>query len=1619
MTSGDAKPDEQPQRRRRRWLKVLGIAAGTVAIAGVGLAVVGWKLLEKRLPPFLEDNLSGALGRPLKIGEFERFSLRGIRFGESILPPTADNYTWARAEGLDISFNPLELIFRRTLRPKVIFIEPQVAIKQGFNRQWQIEPPQSAEREGLIQTELDQLQVRNATLVIGPVARQTIVPAPEGTSSAALIVLENVNIRVSFRGKDNQIAAFVLGGRLNKGAFQLRGEGQLDTRQLNLAVNAQQIPVNSINPFLGGNLFVKGGMVSSNLDVRVRPEQSDPVLVKGTAQLRHGDFVITDLPSPISDVNGTLALYGLGGELQGGRLNYGPIQVAAKGPIDTKQGYALEVTIPQVTVAQVEEAFAQKLPIAAAGSFQTAVNITGPILQPQALGRLTNQGPVRLDRLGIDTIAADFSAHLKAFNLDNLLVRLAMGGTITAQGTADFHQNLARPDLAFTARTDIPLDGIATLYDLPVPGPLRLGSLVADAQLIGRPDDFQASALWSLQRGSIPGQGRAYFADHLLQARDTRFQIGAGTLTASADANLNNQNWQATVTGSALPLAFLSPLLRGTLDTNLQASGQLTALTLADTRASGTVRLSETVPIALVGTERILPGPLTAAFNWTGQRLEVPQAQAPNLYASGYADIDTRNGILNLDSITDVDFLARLTDFDLGAAYDLLPGPDWLTLAGVMDFDGRLRGNLQDPQITGQVGLRDLAINDLALATAVSGPVQASLSQGAQVDLRGEGAIIAADIAPDLRPNSFQLLAGDLVAKGQRQGNILTASLRNFDIGMLDIRPFPILGLEPDIGPVGGILNANATLDLTDLFDPDVIARFAIARPSLGDIVTDSLTGRGAYADGGFSLGDGVLGLTADTELLLAAQGRIRPAWQVDASVTTTEAQIQDILAILQLYQFGDFPSFLTAKATGNAADLPTNPVGNPDALLLDQAALARAVRQQQQVEVEQRSLALIPDLDQLEGAVSGGLTLSARQGGGLNGLGASFDLRGENWRWGRYAFENQFVARGGLANGRLTLDPVEFLAGDTRISLLGNLSPTAADLQFRAEHLQLTTFAKLAELPIAVTGDLNIAADLSGSLTNPQMVGLLSVDDASVNQQPIQEISSGFQYQDAYFSVEGRVRGDASEPLLFSGTVPYALPFMTVQPTSNQIDLRASLKNDALSLINLLTPVVSWGGGEANIDLRLGGTLQRPSVNGVMAFNGANFNSEFLNTSLSNLTGSLRFTGDRLVAENLTGEVMEGAIALHGSVPLLPHANADGEGLLLSLQDINFNYADEIRSRVNGQLTLTNTLINPVLGGTVLLQDTEVRAGRETRKVVHALLIHPDIGTITQVLERVPARFEDLRVVLEPASVKAPPLFAADVEGDVRISGPIAQPYGDGLVRLTDSWIQTVTTEFFLEGGRDNVARFKPEYGLDPYLDLLYFARVPLQRRYDIASQEQQFAGNTAEVPDLDPLASTTVFDEIQIEARVRGPASRLFENLALTSSPPQPSDSLLGMVSGGYLSDLGGAEPSLVLGANLLTAFTNATQDNIGDALGLRRFRLGATTVLPTDDGDTFGYGVGLNLGITEELSTTLVQVLNQNQPIQLNARYRISDQWGIQGSTNFGNENRLFLEYRVNLK
>ncbi|NJL46736.1 MAG: hypothetical protein HC929_03565 [Leptolyngbyaceae cyanobacterium SM2_5_2] len=197
--------------------------------------------------------------------------------------------------------------------------------------------------------------------------------------------------------------------------------------------------------------------------------------------------------------------------------------------------------------------------------------------------------------------------------------------------------------------------------------------------------------------------------------------------------------------------------------------------------------MSNAIPLNWSEAAQLMPGPLNARFAWTGQRLEIPEATAAQLYVSGGAAV-TFPPQGGLPEISGMDFIARLANLDLSAAYALVDGPTWLRPSGLMSFDGTLQGRLRDPKIDGTAGLREFAINQRRFIGDVAGPVRASRSEGAELNLRGEQAELSATIDPNLRPNTFRLANHEFLAAGQRQGNLLNATVRQFDLSPLALR---------------------------------------------------------------------------------------------------------------------------------------------------------------------------------------------------------------------------------------------------------------------------------------------------------------------------------------------------------------------------------------------------------------------------------------------------------------------------------------------------------------------------------------------------------------------------------------------------------------------------------------------------------------------------------------------------------------------------------------------------------------------------------------------------------------------------------------------------------------
>lgn len=1706
----------QPRPSRKQWSKIVVRGLAGIALIGAIAGFIGWRYLRQNLPGIISDELSSALNRPIKIGELERFDIAGLRFGKTIIPPTSENWNWLQVEEIEISFNPALLLFQRTFRPHLKLEKPEIIIRQNYGQQWEIQAPGTASEEGRIRTEIGSLQVHDADLAIGPVVNlQLIEQLPEGVVSSEQIIFQAVNIGVYLRGKDNQIFAFDMDGQQKNGTFDLRGEGDLKTGNANFAIQATDMPINQVNPGVGGQLFLADGYVSANLEARLRPEVKERLTLQGVASLREGEAYILGLPSTFDDIQARLRFKGQQVTFEGTHLRFDTIGIEVSGEASPQTGFDISIAMPEVSLEQVEQAFQQPLPLPSRGTFALLSQLTGPLIEPTLSGQLRNLSPVMVDRVVLNTVQGRFSGNREALTLQDMRIAPQIGGSVTAQGEISFlateliANRLPPTAIALNANAQLPLDALTELYEWNLPDRLRLGTLIAEVETSGSliqptarvnwalqnatatgqgaiayanntltlentalqlsegvitatgqanllsgqldiaaqtdllldslANDFAIAvppgltlgqlqadvgltgviqnptieAIWDLFGGNLPASGRMRYRDQRLALEDTQFWIGDRPLLATGEANFNTAAWRLGLIGSDLALDQVSPQLLGTADIDLQALGNLADLRPAAMQATGNLAFSQGIPVALDGAETLLEGPLAVAFAWDGRLLQIPQLTAPSLNLSGQLTTTT-SPATELPEIAAMDFDVQLAGYDLGRLNLLSPIETLPALQGYLDFVGRLQGTPTQPNVQGAVALRETALGTFSLASDVQGPVAVASGQGARLNLTGEETRIQLETAPDWLPNILLFENRDVLARVRRQGDWLRGDINNFPLQALGLQPIQ----EPNLGILSGLVQSQFTVNLQNLEQPEGQASFAIARPALGHISATAFEGQVSLFNQTLRLTDATLSLPK-SRFALTAEADLQTPVAVAAHIATTDARLEDILAALQFYDWDDLRRGFDAAALGTAADLGMLEIGQTNAPLPEQMEAARAARQQQEAWKATQANRRLPALKNLAGAFSADIALTA---GEAQTPTLDFQIRGQDWTWGPYAFPNQFIAQGSLRDQVLTLDPVRFEAGDAIATLAGQFAVDQLNTQLRISNFPLEPFAQWLELPLPVRGRVNAIAALTGPLYNPTLQGSLATNALHVNDYPL-DLGAQFDYQDAWLRFDGALQGTAPAPLTLQGQVPYALPFMTVQPSSHDLLVQAALPSAGFDLLNVLNPYVVWEGGEGHLQLEAYGSIQAPELVGLLAFQDAAIGSEFFQSGITGLTGNLQLgsngrTGQPILSSSLQGELMEGSFSLLGEVPLLTTADPVASPLTLTLDHLQFNFADEIVSQIDGHLHLRDSLQTPVLEGEVHLNQAQVRVGQNLLQLAEAVLKNPEIEKFIEEalddVEGIPGTFDGVTIALDtPAKIQAKPLLSLDLLGKTTVSGPFAEPTLNGSIAVLDGWVNTITAQFDLVPGYPNTLTFMDS--LDPDLDLRFEAFLPRQRRYN-AVTNPFLTGNNAEIPDIDPLENLTIFDEVRVIATLQGPASQALDNLTLVSSPNLPERRLASLVTGGYLSDLPGGEPLLAIGTNVLNSFFIDEQEAIAQALGLRRFRLQASTVLPTASGDTYSYGVGLGLALTDDLSLSFVQILNQNQPYQFNVFYRVNDNLGIGSSTDFTDNSRMTLQYYI---
>lgn len=478
------------------------------------------------------------------------------------------------------------------------------------------------------------------------------------------------------------------------------------------------------------------------------------------------------------------------------------------------------------------------------------------------------------------------------------------------------------------------------------------------------------------------------------------------------------------------------------------------------------------------------------------------------------------------------------------------------------------------------------------------------------------------------------------------------------------------------------------------------------------------------------------------------------------------------------------------------------------------------------------------------------------------------------------------------------------------------------------------------------------------------------------------------------------------------NGNIPYKLPFASVEPDNNEISLDVKVKNEGLALLNLLNNQIVFEKGEGEVDLTVNGTRQQPEMTGIASVNNATFSAQALPGKLRDVTGKITFDFDRIIVEGLQGRFSRGKVEAAGEIPIFNNQEqVITTPLAVNLDQLTLRLKGLYQGGASGNLQITGSVLNPEIGGKVELSDGQVLLA-ESANTANSKNQEP---TLTKADKPDPnntknttARLNNLELVLgKNVLITRPPIINFQATGNLAVNGSLNQPIPDGTIKLTGGGVNLFTTQFNLARGYEHTATFKKEQPRDPNLDIRLFAKV--------------LDGNqTTDISRLNTGGLSTL-ETIRVEANIKGLASKLDENLQLTSTPSRGETELVALLGGGFIDTQGRGDSTLglinIAGSAVFNNFQGAF-NQIGNAFGLSELRLFPTVLSQNPEAgrsnSTLELALEAGVDISSKFSLSSIKILTANDPLQWGINYRINDEIRLRASTNLFDDSRAVVEY-----
>ncbi len=561
-------PPQNPFSARLNRLLRLARKPSTIAIAttSVTLVLISYTglrlLLREYLPPWLEKQVSQMINRPVEIGELKGFSLTSLHLDDASIPTTSEHSNQLIAKTVIVKFNPLAVLFQRTLSIIIAPQEVQVEIREDGPGNW------------LNLKATDEPIPLNLDLTFD-IKNTQVLLWPHTDKKPVKVELEG---KVTYEKMEQKKWIYDISlGFFDSDEIQLEGETFIETTESNIKLTLNKLalqPVVSLLPNFPVN--VDEGNVNADFNLNL-PSLLDLRGTQGKGSLELGDFQaqVKPLKEPIK------AGFKIGFDKEKILINRGDIKVGniltnIQGYYDWNRGSNIKVAVQNLSIENLLKVVPVTSPLKTKGKFELNFNITGMLENPLIKGKFINQQLIQISETSFQTILAEFEISFDNFLLQKVLIEPQAGGSIKAQG--NIKQNLTQLikekkkidiqqfPFEFNFKTELPSQPLLNAY-YSLPTALNLDLLTAEGTLTGSLANANGLIKWKTSANlpqpntTIISQGNILIQKSNLLLRDTVIQTQQGTIDITGSGSLTTKKWQTYINSDSLTLTPFTTII--------------------------------------------------------------------------------------------------------------------------------------------------------------------------------------------------------------------------------------------------------------------------------------------------------------------------------------------------------------------------------------------------------------------------------------------------------------------------------------------------------------------------------------------------------------------------------------------------------------------------------------------------------------------------------------------------------------------------------------------------------------------------------------------------------------------------------------------------------------------------------------------------------------------------------------------------------------------------------------------------------------------------------------------------------------------------------------------------